>query len=285
VTDTLALLRTGRFGPSRFRIGAIATLVLLLVGFVSIVWTPYPVTSLDVGSVLQAPGGAHWLGTDQLGRDVLSLIMKGILTSFVVSAVAVFIGAVIGVPLGWMAKIWPGIPDRAIGALGEALLTFPPLLLAVILAAVAGPGVLNIMLAIGLSVAPAFLRTTRDGLVAIERLDYVAAARLAGTGRVETVRRHVLPNLSPLLLAQIFAQLATGVMAEAALGFVGLGVQPPASSLGLLLRDAQSYASVAPVPLLLGGLALIAIVLALTAAALGLRDGLPGYLRRVGDEP
>jgi peptide/nickel transport system permease protein len=285
VTETLALPRTGRFGPSRFRIGAVATLVLLLLGFVSIVWTPYPVTSLDVGSVLQAPGGAHWLGTDQLGRDVLSLIMKGILTSFVVSAVAVFIGAVIGVPLGWMAKSWPGAADKAIGALGEALLTFPPLLLAVILAAVAGPGILNIMLAIGLSVAPAFLRTTRDGLLAIERLDYVAAARLAGTGRVETVRRHVLPNLSTLLLAQIFAQLATGVMAEAALGFVGLGVQPPASSLGLLLRDAQSYASVAPVPLLLGGLALIAIVLAVTTAALGLRDGLPVYLRRIGDEP
>ena len=177
------------------------------------------------------------------------------------------------------------MPERAIGALGEALLTFPPLLLAVILALVAGPGILNIMLAIGLSVAPSFLRTTRDGLLAVERLDYVAAARLAGTGRVETARRHVLPNLSPLLLAQIFAQLATGVMAEAALGFVSLGVQPPASSLGLLLRDAQSYAAIAPVPLLLGGLALIAVGLALTAAALGLRDRLAPHLRRVGDEP
>lgn len=266
----------------RLRIGAGVATLLLLFGFVSIVWTPYPVNSFDIGSALQGPSGAHWLGADQLGRDLLSSIMRGTLTSFVVSAVAVAIGAIIGLPLGFAAARWPGPADRAIAGAGDFLLLFPALILAILLGAAIGPNFGNVMLAMGVVNIAVFMRVLRAALRAIMPLDYVAAARLAGTGEIEIIRRHVLPALLPLIGAVALAQLAAGVLAEASLSFVGLGAQPSASSLGLILRDGLGYAQQAPVLLLAPGMVIIAIVLALNAASGGLRADIAPLLRRIG---
>jgi peptide/nickel transport system permease protein len=271
----------GRSGVSRLRLGVIATLVLLLCGFVSIVWTPYPIGAIDIGAALAGPSSAHWFGTDQLGRDVLSLTMKGMLTSFVLAAVATFIGAVLGVPLGVAAARLPGSFDRAILGATGLMLAFPALILGVVLAGAFGPSMLTAVLAIGMFNVPGFTRITLSGVRIVQRFNFVAAARLAGTGAVETARRHILPSLLPLMLAQAVAQLAIGVMAEAVLSFVGIGVQPPASSLGLVLRDAQGYALMQPVPMLLVGLVLVLIVLSLNLWSGGLRDGLDPKLRRM----
>lgn len=278
----LAVPQAIRQGSWRLRAGAIASLVLLLAGFASIVWTPYGVTSFDIAGALSDPGPAHWLGADALGRDLLSLMMKGILTSFIVSAVAVVIGAVFGLPLGVAAARWPGFMGCAIDEIGDFILVFPAIVLAMLTAAAFGPSFATVMLAVGVANIPPFMRASRDALRLAMPLDYVAAARLAGTGTIETIRRHVLPNVIPVLAATALAQLALGVLAEAGLSFVGLGAQPPATSLGLILRDGQSYAAQKPELLLAPGLVLVAIVLALNAASGGVRDLLRPQFRDIG---
>ncbi len=271
-------------GSLRLRVGAIGSLILLLIGFVSIVWTPWPIASFDIGSALAGPSGAHWLGADQLGRDILSLLMKGMLTSFVVSLVAVAIGALFGLPLGFAAARWPGLVARGLGGAGDFVLLFPAIVLTMLLGTAFGPSFVNVMLALGLANIPVFMRATRDALRATEPQDYVAAARLAGDGPIEIFRRHILPNIIPVLLATALAQLAFGVLAEASLSFVGLGAQPPATSLGLILRDGQGYAAQEPGLLLAPGLVLVAIVLALNAASGGVRDVLAPPLRDIGGD-
>lgn len=270
--DILGMAPAGRYGLSRLRLGVIFSLLLLIVGFVSIVWTPYPTSTGDLGAALLDPGAAHWFGTDQMGRDLLSLAMRGVLTSFIVAALAVFLGAVIGVPLGVAAARWPGLIERIVLGHNGFLVAFPALVLAVLLAAAFGPSTLGVIVAVGLCSAPAFARATCGGLLVIGQLHFVAAARLAGTGLVETVRRHIVPTLAPVLLAEAVAQLSSGVLAEAALSFVGLGAQPPGSSLGLLLHDAQAYALSKPLPMVMVGLVLLLVVLSLNLVAGGIRE-------------
>ncbi|MBN9305280.1 MAG: hypothetical protein BGO82_02215 [Devosia sp. 67-54] len=260
-----------RHDPPALRIAIVAALLFLLLGFLSILWTPYPVTSLDVAAALQDPGGAHWLGTDELGRDVLSLLMKGILTSFVVAGVAVAIGALLGVPLGLAAALLG--PYAELGATGVSgyLLTLPAFVLAVLFACLFGPSAATLMVAIGIAnIAPLAL-ATRDAIRTAAAPDYVAAGRLAGGSGLDLARRHMLPTILRLILAQAIAQLAVGVLAEATLSYVGLGTQPPATSLGLLLADAQAYAAGRPGLLFVPGLALLLIALALTIVSREIR--------------
>jgi len=264
--------------PSRWRsialwrVAVALALVLLLLGFASMVWTPYPVTSLDVGSAMQDPSGAHWLGTDQLGRDVLSLIMKGLLTSFVVAAVAVAVGALLGLPLGLAAAYW-GTPGRlTLDGVDLYLTAAPAVVFAVLFALLLGPSAATVMLAAGIANIPAFAVTMRDAMQRADGLGYVTMSRLAGTVLLDIARRHTLAGISRLLIAQAIAQLGIGVLAEASLAYVGLGTQPPATSLGVLLHDAQAYAVMKPGLLVVPGFALLLIVLLLNIASRGLRD-------------
>jgi peptide/nickel transport system permease protein len=272
--------RPSRAGILALRFGIIACLLLLLLGFVSIVWTPWPIASLDVAAAMQGPGAAHWLGTDQLGRDVLSLLMKGILTSFVVAGIAVAIGAVAGLPLGLAAAAWGSPLDRVIAALAEYFTAAPALVLAALLATLFGSSAATVMIAVGVTGIPAFAATARDAARAAGRLGYVDAARLAGSAGWEPIRRHALVDLSRLVLWRALSLMATAVLAEAALSYVGLGAQPPATSLGLLLRDAQAYAVLEPGLLLAPGAAVTLIVLALDVTAHGLRRTVVPALRR-----
>jgi len=256
---------------SRLRLGVIATLVLLLVGFLSIVWTPYPIDQLDPAAMTQGPSATHLLGTDGLGRDLLSMVMKGILTSFVVAVVAVGIGLFIGVPLGVGATLGGVWAERLLLGGSGFFISLSALGLAVILTALIGPSALNAMLAIGLFNVAVIARATHDELRDYRGRDYVAASRLAGLNGWELARQHVLPGFMPVLTATAITQLATGVLLEAALSYVGLAAQPPGSSLGLLLRDAQSMLQLAPHLAMAPGVALMLVTLALTLIATGIR--------------
>lgn len=278
VVDTL---KTWLKHPS-LRIGAIASLLLLLIGFVSIVWTPYPIENVVIGSAMQDPSPAHWLGTDHLGRDMVSLVMKGTLTSFIVAAIAVAIGALIGVPLGLAAAAWGGPGEWAILRVNDFLFAFPALIIAILITTIFGPSAINAMIAVGIFNVPVFARVARGGALSLKTLDYVAAARLAGMGPLEIARRHILPNIASLIIVQATIQLALGILAEASLSYVGLGTQPPATSLGLMLKDAQTYALLKPSLALIPGITIILIVIALNLAGDGLRDQLDPKLRRIG---
>lgn len=264
------------------RIGAVASLLLLLIGFLSIAWVPYGVESINVGAAMQDPSGAHWLGTDHLGRDLISMVMKGMLTSFVVAAVAVAIGALIGLPLGAAAGVWGGAGDWAILRVNDFLLAFPALIIAILIAAVFGASAVNIMIAVGIFNVPFFAHVAREGVLNFKSLNYVDAARLAGMSTADIARRHILPGMAGLIIAQTVTQLAVGVLAEASLSYVGLGVQSPATSLGLMLRDAQTYALLKPTLALIPGLTIVLIVVALNLTADGLRAELDPGLRRLG---
>ena len=271
MTDLAAASRTGWGTPTLLRIGIVAALIFLLLGFVSIVWTPYPVTALDVGAAMQDPSGGHWLGTDELGRDVLSLVMKGTLTSFVVAAVAVAIGALIGIPLGLAAAASGQIVNIAIGGVSSYLAALPMLVVAILLAAQFGPSSAAVMVAVGIGNIAAFAIATRNAMRTADSHGYVEAARLAGSSGLDLIRRHTLPSIVRGILAQAVSTLAIGVLAEATLSYIGLGAQPPATSLGLLLRDAQSYALMKPGLMLVPGLAVLLIVLALNSTSRGIR--------------
>jgi peptide/nickel transport system permease protein len=254
----------------------VLSLLLLSVGFVSIVWTPYPIDAINVGAALQEPGAAHWLGTDHLGRDLLSLLMKGTLTSFVVAAIAVAFGAVVGIPLGLVAAHWGGVADQVVLRATGFLFVFPALVTAVLLATVAGPSEVAVMAAVSLVNVPVFARVARGAWRDLKGVDYAAAARLAGLSGWDIVVVHLLPGLVTVLLAQATVQLGVGVLAEATLSYVGLGALPPTASLGLMLKDAQSYALLKPALMLLPGAMIVLIVASVGLAA----DGIRGTLER-----
>lgn len=264
------------------RAGIIGSLLFLLVGFVSIVWVPYAIDTVDVGAAMQDPSWAHWLGTDHLGRDMVSMLMKGILTSFVISAIAVVIGATIGVPLGLMAAAWGGAAQWVTHATTDVLRVLPALVVAIVMTTLFGASAVNVMVAVGIANIPALAQAARAGAVAAARTDYVAAARLAGLTATEVVRRHIVPAVAGALAGQAILLLAFGILAEAGLSYIGLGTQPPAASLGLILKDAQTYGLLKPTLSLIPGIAIVLIVLAVTLTGNGTRTLIDPRLNRTG---
>ena len=282
MTDvTLAQPRSMAAIPAR--IAGVVVLLLLLLGFASIVWTPYPVNSLDVGAAMSGPGEAHWLGTDQLGRDVMSLTMKAVLTSFVVAAVAAALGGLIGIPLGFAAAKWGHAADLAVRGVRGYLSAVPAVATAALLACLFGPSAATAMVALGVAGVAPFAAATCETARAAGRQPYVAAARLAGSTGLDLARRHTWPILLPAWGATATTQLAAGVLAEAALSYVGLGVQPPAASLGLLLRDAQAFAAAKPRLLLVPGATIIVLVLCLALVAQALHAALAARVQIEAD--
>jgi peptide/nickel transport system permease protein len=262
-------------------IGLAATVLFALLGLISLVWTPYPIAQIDIGRRFLGPNAAHWLGTDNLGRDMASLVMSGTLTSFVVAALAVAIGAGLGVPLGLAAAAWGGPVEWLVLRFSDFLFAFPAIIVAILVTALFGPGAINAVLAIGLFNIPVFARVARGGALSIATLDFVAAGRLAGLGPAAIAYRHLLPNIMNLIIVQGTIQLSLGILAEAGLSYVGLGTQPPATSLGLMLRDAQSMFLIHPWLTLVPGLCIVLIVIGLNIAGDGLRDAIDPRLRQV----
>ena len=254
------------------RAGPILLSLIVAAALLSIVWTPWNIAAIDVAGRLQPMSAAHWLGTDQLGRDLLSMLMAGARPSLGVAALALGIGLAGGVPLGLLAAARPGWIDELVARCTDTLFAFPAILLALLVIAVLGPGASHAALAIGLFNIPVFARVTRASSRGIWTRDFILAARLAGKGRLLISLEHVLPNISGPLITQASLQLSLGVLAEAGLSFLGLGAQPPAASWGRMVADAQTLIGVAPGLVLLPGLAIVVTVFAINLAGEALRD-------------
>ncbi len=255
-----------------FSVGAAITLCFIGMAVLAQFWTPYDPQLLHIVDKLSAPSWRHWFGTDQLGRDVLSMIMAGAKNSVGVALLSVVIGLAIGVPAGLLAAARGGTTDEFIMRGNDLIFAFPSLLLAILITAVFGPGAVNAIIAIGIFNVPVFARVTRGGALAQWTRDYTLAARMAGKGVFRISFEHILPNLVGLLVVQGTIQFSLGVIAEAGLSYVGLGAQPPTPSWGRMLNDAQTLTARAPSLALYPGLAVLLFVLGLNLLGDGLRS-------------
>jgi peptide/nickel transport system permease protein len=264
--------RTAAFGLG---LTAILVLLALLAPWVA----PYRPDEIHPIDSLLAPSPRYWLGTDDLGRDVLSRIVFGARASLMVGAIAVGIAAAVGVPLGLVAGYLGGRLDGLVMRLMDALLAFPAILLAIALMAVLGPSLQNAMVAIGIVFIPAFARITRANTLSIREKEFVEAARALGAGSVYIALGVILPNcLSPLIVQGSLA-VANAILVEAALSFLGLGVQPPEPSWGSMLSFGRSFLGQAPWYATFPGLSIFVTVLALNFLGDGLREALDPRLR------
>lgn len=263
-----------------FLIGLIITTTIALMALISLFWTPYDITRLQVSTRMQGLSLSHPFGTDHLGRDILSMIMIGARNSIAVAIVAAGIGFGIGVPLGALAAARGGWIDDALMRFNDVVFAFPALISAVMITAIFGPGAINAIIAIGIFNIPVFARVARAGALSLWPREFVLAARAAGKGRVLITLEHILPNIMSLLLVQGTIQFALGILAEAGLSYLGLGAQPPMPSWGRMLFDAQTRIAVAPHLALFPGLAIVITVLGLNLLGDGLRDVLDPRLRR-----
>lgn len=262
-------------------IGAALSVFFVSLALTSLLWTPFDHTSLDIPNKLQTPGLAHPLGTDHLGRDVLSMIMVGARTSLGVALLALAIGLSFGVPLGLAAAMHKGSwLDEAIMRGNDIIFAFPLLVMAILITAVFGASATNAILAFGIFNIPVFARVTRGGALPLWERDFILAARVAGKTPTHISVEHILPNVLNLLIVQGTIQFALGIQVEAALSFVGLGVQPPTPSLGRMLADAQTLVTLAPHLAVFPGLTIIGIVMGLNLLGDGLRDALDPRLQR-----
>jgi len=237
--------------------GAAIVILLAAAGLMSLVWAPWDVRVIDVAHRLAGSSWAHPLGTDQLGRDLLSMLMAGAAPSLATAGLGTVIGLLGGVPLGLLAAARPGRIDDLVARIADLLFAFPALILALLIVAVAGPGADRAAIAIGIFNIPVFTRVTRATAQSLWQRDFIRAARLAGKGRTRIAIEHILPNVAPAIVIQASIQLAMGLLAEAALSYLGLGVQPPSPSWGRMLADGQTLIGLAPRLVLLPGAAIM----------------------------
>jgi peptide/nickel transport system permease protein len=262
-------------------IGLALSLVFVGAALLSFVWVPQDVAGMDIPNRMKPPSAAHPLGTDHFGRDILSMIMVGARTSIAVAVVAVVIGMGLGVPLGLAAAARRGgLLDEVIMRGNDLVFAFPSLLIAIMITAVFGPSALNAIIAIGIFNIPVFARLTRGAALSLWTRDYVLAARVAGKGAVRISAEHILPNVTNLLIVQGTIQFSLGILAEAALSYVGLGAQPPIPSWGRMLADSQTMISIAPHMAIFPGMAILLTVLGLNLMGDGLRDLFDPRIRR-----
>lgn len=260
--------RSGAFGLGVF-------LAVLFVAFFAPLFAPYDPNYMISGAVpLAPPSIEHWFGIDELGRDVLSRIIFGSRASLEVSVLATLIAVAIAVPIGITAGYFRGRLDMVIMRLNDTVLAFPFIVLAVGLAAILGPSLLNAALAIGISQIPQLLRVTRGEALAIREEDFVNASLADGAGRFVVMRRHILPNLANTVIVQATLMMPFAIVTEAMLSFLGLGVQSPTASWGVMLTRSQSYTANAPFLAIFPGLAIFVSALSLSLLGDGLRDAL-----------
>jgi peptide/nickel transport system permease protein len=263
-------LRRNPLALTSFAVVIVATVVAVLAPWIA----PYSPNQTDFSHTFAPPGTpGHLLGTDDLGRDVLSRIMLGMRASLEVGVLAVLTALVIGVPLGLAAGYFRRA-DSVISRFTDLLLAFPFLILAVGLAAIRGASLGNAALAVGIAQIPGVIRVVRSDTLRLKSLDFVAAAIVDGASDLWVLARHVLPNATSVILVQTTVAIPAAILGEAVLSFLGLGIQPPAPSLGTMLASAQQFAARAPWAAILPGLAIMLLALAFNVFGDALRDAL-----------
>jgi peptide/nickel transport system permease protein len=254
-------------------VASAVVLAVILVIAVTAPWiTPYGINDIDVPDALRAPSGAHWFGTDELGRDVLSRVLVAIQASMKVAVVSVAFAAIVGVTVGIVAGYRGGWLDTVFMRVVDVMFAFPVLLLALAVVAILGPGVPTTILAIGIVYTPIFARVARASTLSARVEPFVAVSRTMGTGHLYILGRHILPNIAGPLIVQTSLSLAFAILSEAALSFLGLGIQPPQPSLGRMIFDSQGFVTLAWWMAVFPGAAIFIVVLAFNLLGDGLRD-------------
>jgi peptide/nickel transport system permease protein len=271
---------------ANLRVGAVLVALVVGLALLSYVWTPHSPIELDIPHKLQPPSASHWLGTDSLGRDIVSLLIVGSRVSIAVGLIAVGIGMGIGVALGLVAAVKRGWIEELVMRLADFTFAFPALLSAIMLTAIYGPGLVTSIVAIGIFNIPVFARITRASALVVRSREFVTAARALGKGEWRITIEHVLPNIAAILIVQATIQFALAILAEAALSYLGLGTQPPTPSWGRMLNEAQQQLFQAPQLAVYPGVAIALTVLGLNLLGDGLRDVFdPRLVRRSLQQP
>jgi peptide/nickel transport system permease protein len=265
-----ALARLARRRGAMIALGVVAFFVLVALLAPGI--APYDPLATSWTAIRKAPSAAHWFGSDEIGRDVLSRVVWGTRASLLAGVVSVSISLAFGVPIGLLAGYVGGWVDALISRMTDAMLACPFLILAIAFAAFLGPSLTNAMIAIGISATPIFIRLTRAQVLQVKVEDYIEAARAVGNSPLRIALRHILPNIVPPLIVQATLAIAAAIIAEAALSFLGLGQQPPAPSWGSMLNTAKNYIDNAPWMAVWPGLAIFLLVLSFNLLGDGLRD-------------
>ncbi|MGO4704418.1 ABC transporter permease [Microvirga sp. 2MCAF38] len=280
ITDEVALPKKrsrvlAKFLKNRAAVfGAAIVLFFVLVAIVAPFVAPFDPTKPSFSAIRKAPSALHWFGTDELGRDVFSRMLLGTRASLSAGVISVSIAIVLGVPFGLISGYFGGWLDASISRATEALLSIPFLILAIALAAFLGPSLTNAMIAIGFSAMPIFIRLTRGQVLSVRAEDYVEGARAIGLPDFWIIVRYILPNALPPILVQATLTIASAIIAEASLSFLGLGQQPPNPSWGSMLNTAKNFMSQAPWMSIFPGSAIFLVVLGFNLFGDGLRDAL-----------
>ena len=253
--------------------GAIFVLLLVVIAVLAPEVAPYSPTA-NFPLINAGPSGAHWLGTDDVGRDLLSRLIFGARISLEAATIVVVLALVISVPIGLTAGYFSGRTDNVLMRLMDALFAFPPLILAITVAALLGRSLHNEAIAIAITFVAAFARVVRGQVLAVREEMYIEASRSLGAGPFRMIRRHVLPNVASPLIIQAAIAFGFALLAEAGLSFLGLGVQPPNASWGVMLQEAYPFVLSDPWATVIPGLAIALTVLAFNLVGDGLRDAL-----------
>jgi ABC-type dipeptide/oligopeptide/nickel transport system permease subunit len=253
--------------------------LFLLAGLFAPMLAPYDPYEIDLEASLRGPGGGHWLGRDELGRDLLSRIIYGARLSLVIGVIAVAIGATVGVPVGALSGYLGGRVDLFTQRAIDVMLAFPGILLAIVLVAILGVGLVQVMVAVGIVSIPVYARLVRGQVLSLREQEFVDAARALGATNTRIVWRHVLPNTLAVIIVQSTLQVASAILSAAALGFLGLGAQPPAAEWGSMLSNARQYIRLAPHSVTFPGLAIMLTVLGFNLVGDAIRDALDPRMR------
>jgi len=257
---------------TNFCIGLILVGIVLAMAVVSIFYTPYDPNAMRIANRLQPPSSAHWMGTDEYGRDVLSRVMSGAQTAIIVGLISVGIGMVFGVLVGAVAGFQGRWADEVLMRIMDGIYAFPAILFALMIVAVLGTGMFNTTVAIGVVSIPIFARITRAGFLTVKEKEFVEAARAVGSAPWRIIQKHILPNISAPLTVQATVAFATAIISEASLSYLGLGTQPPDPSWGRMLKEAQNFLGTAPWTAVFPGVFIALAVLGFNLLGDGIRD-------------
>jgi peptide/nickel transport system permease protein len=262
------------------RLGTVLIVLLALAAVLAPWLSPFGPNAQDILARLGAPDAAHWLGTDNFGRDVLARVLFGLRTLFTVSGVSVLGALAVGGSLGLVAAWCGGVVDRVVMRCADIVFAFPIILLAIGIIALLGPGAFSAAAAIAVAYVPIFARTLRGPALQLRFSEFVEAARAIGAGTPRILLRHLLPNLASLVFVQASLSLSTAILVEASLSFLGLGTQPPTPSLGRMLAESRDYLDLSPWPAVFSGAAILLASLGFNLLGDGLAERLDPRLRR-----
>lgn len=261
------------------RVGFIGVVIICILGILAPVVATYSPTHMFNDNILQAPCGQFLFGTDEFGRDIFSRIIYGARVSLIVGIISVGIGAIAGYLLGLTAGYFEGFVDNLIMRIMDILFAFPSILLALAIVSVLGPGIVNTMIAIGITITPVFTRTVRASVISVKNTEYITSAKAVGVKSSKIVFKHITPNILAPFIVQITLQLSGAILTEASMSFLGLGIQPPDPSWGSMLNDSRKFMELAPWDAIFPALFIVITILSFNLLGDSLRDILDPKLK------